>query len=115
MMATQAPASCMHSPSSIRALPWKPHLLPPTGTCVAPCRSGDGQYSVCQGEDQAKGAHGRAEWSMLDPTAHSPLLADPVHVDNVVRLPDGQFSGVRGEGHAFDHVALPAVLQRGSV
>lgn len=84
-------------------------------TCVTPCGSGDGRCSVCQGEDQAKGARGRAEWSALDPTADSPLLADPVHVDNVVRLPDGQLGGVRGEGHAFDHVALPAVLRRGSV
>ena len=41
---------------------------------------------------------------------HSPLLSDPVDVDNVVCLANGDFGGVRGERHAFHHVALPAVL-----
>lgn len=42
----------------------------------------------------------------------SPLLSDPVDIDNVVRLANGDFGGVRGECHAFDHVALPPILWR---
>lgn len=42
----------------------------------------------------------------------SPLLSDPVDIDNVIRLANGDFGGVRGECHAFDHVALPPILWR---
>ena len=39
-----------------------------------------------------------------------PIIANFVNVDNVVRLSNGNFSRIRREGHALDHVAFLAIF-----
>ena len=43
-------------------------------------------------------------------TVYLPVLADFVHVDDVVRLADGDFRRVRGESDRFDQVTLLTIL-----
>lgn len=42
-----------------------------------------------------------------------PVLSDSVDKDDVVRLADGDFGGVRRESHVIDNVALLSILSKG--
>ena len=48
--------------------------------------------------------------AVTGPAGGSPVLADLVDEDDVVRLPDSQLGAIRGERQALHHVALLAVL-----